>query len=377
MARDNLELVHGEWNFRFSQEVFEDGRPVFLKNGKPKMRRKRIPLGTPDKREAKRMAKLLRAELEEQRRLRKQALSGALKSTLGVREFAEIWLRNDKMNRSKRHIKDSKQRMRDHVYPVIGSLQVGRVAIGDLAEVRNRVEEKGLSVSSQRQVLNCLRRMFNWGISQGYLDKSPFLARHREIFPRRKKRPPVWHSRWDIWRFMRHASSPMARLAIRLIQVTGARWGEAVAIRPTDIDWAQGEIVVTDFKTGGFRRVPVPVSFLNYLKRELGRRKQQKVQSMYLISDIKHSRTVYGVSSRRLGVRWTTKDLRSSFGCQLLSDGVSIKAVQILLGHSTVNTTEDHYADLGQDSIRAELRRAYSGRKNGHENGHTGLARIM
>jgi site-specific recombinase XerD len=63
------------------------------------------------------------------------------------------------------------------------------------------------------------------------------------------------------------------------------------------------------------------------------------------------------------GVRGTPHRFRHTFAVDLLSNGVDIKHVSMLLGHSSVTITEKHYAawvKSRQDALTSDIERLYS-----------------
>jgi integrase len=104
-------------------------------------------------------------------------------------------------------------------------------------------------------------------------------------------------------------------------------------------------LVVSHTKTGRVRRVPVPPELLAELRARGGR----------LVAFPRSSLASFTRTARRLsGVqRFHVHQLRHTFACQWLERGGSLAALQQVLGHSTVVTTQ-RYARLDEDAIRRE-----------------------
>jgi integrase len=56
------------------------------------------------------------------------------------------------------------------------------------------------------------------------------------------------------------------------------------------------------------------------------------------------------------GIRFRPHQMRHTFGCRWLERGGSLAALQAILGHSTIVTTQ-RYARLSDDHVRAEVER--------------------
>jgi integrase len=125
-------------------------------------------------------------------------------------------------------------------------------------------------------------------------------------------------------------------LVCRFLVSTGLRWGEATRAQARDVQG--GFLVVHKTKTGKVRRVPVPEEF----RKRVGILVPFKSHGAF-------NRTV----SRLSGVAFHVHQLRHTFGCRWLEKGGSLAALQELLGHSTILTTQ-RYARLAESHVQAE-----------------------
>ena len=99
---------------------------------------------------------------------------------------------------------------------------------------------------------------------------------------RRRWRPPFIYTPQDIDALMRQArasiSSPLRAATyetlIGLLAVSGMRVGEAIKLDRSDIDWAEGVVLVRESKFGKSRLVPLHASALAALDRYAQRRDQ-------------------------------------------------------------------------------------------------------
>ena len=118
---------------------------------------------------------------------------------------------------------------------------------------------------------------------------------------------------------------------IKLAYYTGARRGEICSISPDNV---LDESLVVFGKTG--RR---------YIK--LNSQAQMLIKSQTPLWNYKRDYVTHKFKKevRRLGIKNARfHDLRRTFGLNLIKQGMSIYKVSKLLGHSSVRTTEQHYA---------------------------------
>jgi integrase len=128
---------------------------------------------------------------------------------------------------------------------------------------------------------------------------------------------------------------------------TGARWGELIRALSTDIQ--NGSLVVSQTKSGKIRRIPLAPELLTELKLHVGR-------LMPLINPWGFAKMV----RRFTGIkRFHAHQMRHTYACKLLEAGVSLAAVQQLLGHSTVVMTQ-RYARISDEMVQREFERAIS-----------------
>ncbi len=129
-----------------------------------------------------------------------------------------------------------------------------------------------------------------------------------------------------------HITPPDFNRFVKFAYYTGARLGEIRAIKPEHIN---GNGILIDGKTG---------------KRLLKLTQQAKdVLGVYKLWDYTtdYIEKRFRVNLNRLGIQGARfHDLRRTFGYNLIKQGKPIYEVSKLLGHSSVTTTERHYAPL-------------------------------
>ena len=142
-----------------------------------------------------------------------------------------------------------------------------------------------------------------------------------------------------------------------LLLTSGLRIGEALALTSDDIDTSNGTVSVTKNRVfvdgkeifqsttksaAGNRIVPVPMSVLNYFKDKTGRIFPRKYSGV---------RTAFRRLSRSANIEVSPHILRHTYATRLEESGLTPKAKQYLLGHSSVKMTQNTYTDIQNDYI--------------------------
>ena len=132
---------------------------------------------------------------------------------------------------------------------------------------------------------------------------------------------------------------------IRLGLASGLRWSELWRAQAKDV--RDGVLTVHQTKSGKVRRVPLPAWFLPELKDRVGR-----------LVAVPNAPTNFMKQVRRLsGVRrYKNHQLRHTYACRWLEAGGSLAALQLLLGHASITTTQ-RYGRLTDAHVRAEAER--------------------
>ena len=137
------------------------------------------------------------------------------------------------------------------------------------------------------------------------------------------------------------------RLIVLLLYGAGLRVSELCNLKKRDVDLDRDIIVVRGGKGAKDRVVPIP-SFLGDAIRDYLEGRED--DSEYLIveerrrsKDRLSPKTVWHLLKKygeRAGVEVTPHKLRHSFATHMLENGVDIRAIQELLGHSNLSTTQ-------------------------------------
>lgn len=261
-------------------------------------------------------------------------------SAVSVQDAARRWLSSYVPTvRGERDQRLAKQRVRDYLNRFMGHTLLHRVTGEDVRAYRLWLEKRKLSTQTVKHILSDLRCFLNWCEDSGLVERTPF---PRRVLPRIQERPPDRLTDAEL-EAVCSLEAPYGFLC-RVLASTGLRWGELV--RATTGDVSNGSLVVHQTKSGKVRRVPLPPSLQSELKNRVGR-----------ISPLTCADGFARQVRRQTGItRFHAHQLRHTFACRWLEAGGSLAALQEILGHASIVTTQ-RYGRLGEAHVQAEAAR--------------------
>jgi integrase len=268
---------------------------------------------------------------------------------LMVREAASKWLETYvATNRAVKQRAMAAQRVRDYLEPFMGYKLLARVEKEDLRAMRLWLERQGKKPLTVRHVLADVKCFFRWCEDAGWLDRAPIPHR---LLPKSQERPPDRLSDAEVERLL-SVPEPYGFI-VRLALGTGLRWGELARLSSGDVEVArseggelQGVLVVHHTKSWKVRRVPLQRALFFELRMRVGR-------LLPMINPCSFARMVRRYSGV---VRFHAHQLRHTFACRWLERGGSLAALQQMLGHSSITTTQ-RYGRISDDMVRREVER--------------------
>jgi integrase/recombinase XerD len=164
--------------------------------------------------------------------------------------------------------------------------------------------------------------------------------------PKKEKTLPVVLSKSEIKQLLNSSSNRKSTLIISLIYAAGLRVSELVNLKVSDLNFEEkiGNILMGKGRKDRVFNIP---SFLEEdLQNEV--EKQNKPEQKYLFSgpngrlSSRNIQKIVKKAAQRAGIKKEvhTHTLRHSFATHLLENGVDIRKIQELLGHSSISTTE-------------------------------------
>ena len=216
----------------------------------------------------------------------------------------------------------------------------------DIREITNRDVQRfsedilmpfGYSVNSQRQFISAVKQLKAFMPSLAVDDFT--LER-----PRRSKLLPTVLSKEEVLQLLVNTRNLKHRAALTLIYSSGLRISELINLKLADIDIARRQIFI---RSGKGRKDRIVVFAESFLPMYQNYRATYQPKTYFIEGNpgVKYSsssiRAVIKRSAQRAGItkRVTPHTLRHSFATHLLENGVDIRHIQELLGHSSPKTT--------------------------------------
>ncbi len=256
----------------------------------------------------------------------------------------------------------------EQFYGFLGSRELSAVDHRILREFIAHLMAEGVRKSSIARKLSALRTFFKHLNRQGFLKENPARL---VATPRREKRLPAVLTVDDARRLMEDPRSSEKidlrdRAVLETLYSTGIRASELVGMNREDID--QGDRLIRIRGKGRKERV-VPIG-------------QKALDAINIYIREKHpagnepSAVFSGPSGKRLTVRTVQRilenhrkklglrqkasphTLRHSFATHMLESGADLRAIQELLGHASLSTTQ-RYTHLNLDSLMEVYDRAH------------------
>ena len=270
--------------------------------------------------------------------------------------FNELADRYEENYRGQRSFKKFKTHVIKHFREVFGDKCLSEITYLELETYRNLRKDtptkagKPRTDASVNREMAILSHMLGKAVEWGLLEASPFKKGKRLMFKENNQRLRFLTEE-EIEALLK-ACSPHLRPIVEVALLTGMRRGELLGLK-----WEQirnGFIYLAETKSGKPRQIPVSERLAQVLK-EL--RQKNQLKSPYVFCDsqgrrfyeVKHS---FASACRRAGLEdFRFHDLRHTFASQLVMRGVSLKAVQELLGHADIKMTL-RYSHLSQAHLK-------------------------
>lgn len=293
------------------------------------------------------------------------------KEVLKLRDFVETYVEVSRLHNKPSSVDAKETTLRLHIVPALGDLRLDQVTYAVIEDFKLELarkpitnpEQKGpaesvrtLSAKSINNVLTILRRMLVVARKRGLIETVPEID---------WLKVPV--QEFDFLDFAEAQRLLAAvdgewRTMILVALRTGMRMGELLALRWQDVDLVAGRITVRQNAVKGKIGTPKSgkareIALSNDTRAAL--KAHRHLRGPLVFSDMSGRMLKYTEmrhplwrACRKAGLRpigWHA--LRHSFASHLVMRGVPLKAVQELLGHSTIQMTM-RYAHLGPQVTR-------------------------
>ncbi len=175
--------------------------------------------------------------------------------------------------------------------------------------------------------------------------------------PKKEKKIPVVLTKSEIRKLIDIFDSPKSKLMISIIYSCGMRVSELVNLKINDLDFNEKIGQIKQAKGKKDRMFNIPNFLLDDLENQV--ELQRKNGKEYLFTGpggkltSRNIQKIVSLASRKAGINKNVHPhtLRHSFATHLLEDGVDIRYIQGLLGHSSISTTE-LYTHISSDKLK-------------------------
>jgi len=201
--------------------------------------------------------------------------------------------------------------------------------------------ERKLSKTSVANILSIIKSFYSFLGENGYITSNPT----KGINPVKiDKKAPIYLTQDEMRELINTAVDPRDNIIVKMLYATGVRVSELVNIKKEDIDFHRNTIKV--FGKGAKERVVlVPDAMIAQIESYCqGLADDQKLFDLSIRTverDIKMLAAKAGINKKV-----TPHKFRHSFATHMLQNGGNVVAIQKLLGHTSLNTTQiyTHYS---------------------------------
>ena len=245
--------------------------------------------------------------------------------------------------------------------------RLDKLTRSDLETLIRDLMAEGRSPRSVARAVACYRGFFRFLVIGGRVTSNPADDLRA---PRALKALPRYLSVEDIDRLIAQpdVTSPRGlrdRALIELLYATGMRVSEVIGLRPADVDLDSSYLTCTG-KGGKQRIVPIGDEAAQWVRRYereargvlLGKRSSQRLFVNARGGGAGLTRVgfwkILKAYARRAGLRTSISPhtLRHSFATHLLERGADLRAIQMMLGHADLSTTQI-YTHVLEQRLRA------------------------
>jgi integrase len=307
-------------------------------------------------------------QAEEELRAKADAVSKRVfvpvKRMLLFSEVAREWLEHKKPNVRITTYEVFQGNVNLH-FKELAELKMGLIDTATIEKWIARRQSEGMNINTLRKLIVTLNQIMAYAVRHRYADHNPVRDAER---PREQGGEPEGEQIHvlgpdEIKRLLDSTEGQKYQLLFRMAIFTGARQGELLGLKWSDIDWGNKQVhIQRTFNNGRFfdtktrtsnRRIdlgPVLVNELRKWKLVSGKNDLGLVFSNGTGQPIDHHNLVnrhFLPSLEAAGLlRIRFHDLRHTYASLLIEQGENIKYIQTQLGHSSPTVTLNVYAHL-------------------------------
>lgn len=291
---------------------------------------------------------------------------------LTIKDHFPQWIARIKEDRSPATIEGYQIAIYKHIIPVLGKLKAAKVRPATIQAFVDQMKAH-LSPKSIKNIHGVLRAGFEELVRLEVIPSNP--ARKVRL-PSVKRKPIVTATNDDRYKILQAIGGSKYRIPILIIIATGARRGEALALKWEDFDaereilvirravvQVKGGLVIKGTKSGNERAERIPPTLVAVLEDHRKTQQEQRKgfehkyhDDGWICADVNGKQLTpggldrfYGRMKATLGIDVTLHGHRHTQATDELNSGIPDSVVSKRLGHSTINITHDIYGHLRRD----------------------------
>jgi len=307
-----------------------------------------------------------KAAKEKLREIEDQLQTGTYISDKKVPLFSVVaidWLKHKKPNLRKSTYNVYEAHTRNH-FKEFEAVKINRITTAKVETFISDRQESGMHILTLRKILVTLGQIFAYAVRHGYTGNNPLTnaERPKGQGQNKKKKMEILNPE-KIKIFLDAVTDQKFKMLFRLAIFSGARQGELLGLKWSDVDWINSQIHIQrtynhrawyDTKTEeSDRRIdlgPVTLTELKRWKIACLKSELDLVFPNQAGNPINHNNLVSryfnpGLEDAKLP-RMRFHDLRHTYASLLIEQGENIKYIQSQLGHSSPTVTLNVYAHL-------------------------------
>ncbi len=312
----------------------------------------------PDGRKGKRVRFLLPATvrtreqaLQIEKELRRQSKNAAIAhipSNPTLAQFIPTIINHIELNRAPKTVKSYKSIL-VHLNDLFGNVRLDCIKQALVDQYKKKRIGDGVKAKTINNEIGVLSMIINYAAKHDYCDPLPYRF---EKLPYIRPLPKIF-SRGEIKAFLA-AAEPKYKAMFLCLYQTGMRFGEVSNLRWEDIDWHAGAIRVQKAKHWKTRLIPMAgelIDALTALRKPQGLVFPSKRGRPY---DNIRKALQRAARAAKIDRHITAHMLRHSFATHLLEANTDLRSIQMLLGHSSIQTTT-LYTQVAMPHLKKEV----------------------
>ncbi len=242
---------------------------------------------------------------------------------------------------------------------------IDKVGASDVVAFLGEIKERGLSARSRARALSAVRGLFRYMVREHVIDVDPATDLRR---PRQGRRLPSTMSRETVGALLAEGGGAADDLLerdvtmVELVYATGLRVSELVSLTLSQVNLEAGYLTVVG---KGRKERAVPIGsyardrVLRYLEGPRTSILHGRLSNQLFVTRRGRAMTrqSFWQRLRKLAARadvqqhFSPHTLRHAFATHLVEGGADLRAIQLMLGHSDIGTTEI-YTHVARERLR-------------------------